>query len=266
MTNSADKSAADQSSTRGAYPYYGLSKSLDVASVVRDLGGNKAPVQRGLIASHLELEDNSTSLSQMIGAAKCFGLIDGRSTYLLTDLAKEFFYPTDPKQKHSAVLRAVASPLVFKQLIERFDGSKLPPNDMLAHLLHREFHVTESWRVRVASMFASCLREAGVLDDAGIIRYSVRLNGNLMLTPRDTVINHVDPPQRHPHVPGDLPAAGGAATHPERKLEPADDINVWVYGPKGSGVRVETSAKLTMQVWRKLEQYIQVLKPAEGEG
>ncbi|MCL2649117.1 MAG: hypothetical protein FWD61_19310 [Phycisphaerales bacterium] len=256
MTNVPENNGSEKSG-RGSYPYYSFAKSLEIADAIRDLGGNKQPVKRNTLSSHLGQEEKSAGLSQMIGAAKCFGLIDGRSEYTLTDISREYYYPTDDNQKRRAMLLLIANPATFKKLIERFDGAKLPTIEMLANLMHREMDVPQSWMARIASMFVNCLKESGVIDGTGILRYAVALNGIATGTGGDGD----DPPPPPPPSPPNNHQTG--VSNASGQMGRGNDVNVWVFGPPGASVRVETSHTLTMDVWKKLEKYIQVLKPME---
>ena len=270
MTNTPENNGSEKNG-RGSYPYYSFAKSLEIADAVRDLGGNKQAVKRNTLSSHLEQEEKAAGLSQMIGAAKCFGLIDGRSEYTLTDLSREYYYPTDDNQKRRAMLLLVANPVTFKKLIDRFDGSKLPTIEMLANLMHREMDVAQSWMGRIASMFVNCLKEVGVIDGSGILRYAVTLNSlNGIATGtgggNDNPPSPPSPPPSPPLSPSPSPPSNNHQTgvsNASTQIGRSDDINVWVFGPPGASVRVETSHSLTMDVWKKLEKYIQVLKPTE---
>ena len=157
---------------RGGYPYYALGKCLDLAKIVCELGGNKNRVQRSLIAQQMQIDEDSASLSQIIAATKCFGLIEGWGTFTLTDLARKYFFPTDETEKRKSLLEVVKCPTVFEKLIQRFDGNKLPANDMIANLIHREMEVPESWKARAASLFSAAMRDIEVIDANGFLRYA----------------------------------------------------------------------------------------------
>jgi hypothetical protein len=153
------------------YPYYSLQKAMELAEVVRDLGGANSEVQRSLIAQRLGMEDNSPSLVGILGAARLYDLIAGRGTYRLTETAMRFFHPTNPNDSRLAQLAMIKAPPLFSALIDRFDGSRLPNIDLLINVLHRDHLISESWRSRAASLFVSALKDAQVLDGAGFLRY-----------------------------------------------------------------------------------------------
>lgn len=272
---------------RGAYPYYPLERAMKVAEAVKDLGGARAEVQKSMLAHQLKINESSAAFQQLIGAAKSFGLLEGRGTYTLSELANEFFFPTEEHQPRRAILRAVRMPIVFEKLIDRFDGSRLPSPTLLTNLLMQpEFGIPESWASRVSSLFATALRFAGAVDTDGFVRYdstmrSVRSGSSIQMP-------HRPPPRRQPMGPsgptGPHPSAPSGPTGPtgpssptgfdssqynefvagqQQNQEPQENKSVWVFSSHGKTVRVETSADLPLELWKKLEQYVAVLKPAD---
>src|SRR5688572_17236697 len=75
-----------------SYPLHPLSTALTVAEVVKDLGGTNRPVSKSLIASHLKVPEGQV-LNQRIGSTRAFGMIQGRGEYMLTEMAKQYFFP-----------------------------------------------------------------------------------------------------------------------------------------------------------------------------
>jgi hypothetical protein len=186
------------------YPYYSLARSLKVAETVAELGGNRQEVQRSLIAQNLKVADSSASLVQLLGAAKCFGLIEGRGAFKLTPLAIDYLFPADENQKRNALLRVVNHPAVFTKLIDRFDGNKAPSTEILINLLQREeIGVPKSWASRIASLFMSALRDTSILDSDGFIRYGAALHTTQTGTPPDSrTASDTKPPQNEDREKG----------------------------------------------------------------
>ncbi|MCJ7543990.1 MAG: hypothetical protein MUP47_05395 [Phycisphaerae bacterium] len=261
MSNAGnDNEVQEKPSGRGAYPYYSLEKSLEAAKVVLELGGNRQEVQRSLIAQRLKLGDSASALGQLLGAAKCFGLIDGRGAFKLTPLAMDYLCPTDESQKQRELLNILIQPTAFDKLIMRFDGNKAPSQEILSNLLQREMSVPKSWSGRIASLFMSAVRDVGALDSEGFIRHEASLHGTMVQTSQPVVPHPTSDRQdgMRESVPG---------TQQVPKPVPSDlDRNVWFFTLKGGSVRVETSKELSMDLWNKLDQYIQVLKPEQDDG
>src|SRR5205823_5485070 len=111
---------------------------------VKSLGGGKSPVSKSLLASHLNEDQKAQSLALKIASAKSFGIIEGRSDFLLTDLAKRYFFPTAPLERSQSLIAFLGNPPSFRAIINRFDGSKLPDAEMLGNIIHKEANVPVS--------------------------------------------------------------------------------------------------------------------------
>jgi hypothetical protein len=122
------------------------------------------------------VDEDSASLSQIIAASKCFSVIKGWGMFGLTDLSNQYFSPADDTEKRKAILKIIKAPSVFEKLIEKYDGSKLPANEMVANLVEREMGVPPSWKARVASLFVSALKQVNAIDAAGFIRYGAAVH------------------------------------------------------------------------------------------
>jgi hypothetical protein len=239
-----------EDSKRSEYPYATLQKALEIAAVVRDLGGSNDTVQKGSIAKHLMVPEAAPSLHQNISAAKSFNLIDGRGNYRLTECAKRYFFPTDDAEKHQAILEMIKCPSVFEALIIRFDGQKVPVADVLVNVLQRHFDVTASWRPRVAALFLSALRDAQIVDANGILRYKASLNGGgVVLAPMSATV--ASAPSTN------SPVGSTLLRIPAPENSPASDMTTWVF----RGIRLQTPEHMTMELWKKLSDYVNVLKP-----
>jgi hypothetical protein len=241
-------SESDQKTSEGtAYPLFALESVLRIAETIKDLGGVNGDVRREVLASELKLGDKSPSFSQRIGAARAHGLIEGKGAYRLSERAKRYCLPTNETDKAQALLEIFAAPGLYGQLIKRFDGGKLPSQESLTNLLHREFKIGESWTERVARFFIRSAQYAGALDGQGFLRYSAARhdrrepsNMNPQYSPAQNAQTIV------------LPANG----HPE-----ATAVNTFRDAGSGASVRVEVFGELPIALWEKLHGYVQILKP-----
>jgi hypothetical protein len=164
--------ANEKDAQQGAsYPYAPLQAALTVAEAIKQLGGNKTPVPKSLLASTLKEDEKSQSFTFKIASTKCFALIAGRSAYTLTENAKRYFFPTSNSDKIEASLSFLQSPSGFREIIKRFDGQKLPETQMLANIFHTQLRVPESWSVRAASFFVRSAQLIGVIDEHGFLRF-----------------------------------------------------------------------------------------------
>jgi hypothetical protein len=230
------------------YPVNSFQNALQVARAVCDSGGANTDVQRSVLAHALQSSANSGAFIQRLAAAKIYGMIEGgRNGYRLTADAKRYFFPSTDGEKDNALLMLFKSAPIFAEIIKRFDGNRLPSADMLANVLFTDFKVPESWKGRVARFFLKAADDAGVLDGQGFLRYS-------------SAQQSIDR----------MPAASSSQSSDKERVPPpsplpSSGMNAWVFSLGGKTVKVESSDDLSPELWRKLDAYIQVLKPFEEE-
>src|SRR5665213_1476528 len=155
--------------SEAAYPAYDLGEALRVAEAVRDLGGGNVPVPRGEIAKHLEYAENGPSFFQRVAAARSFGVIAGRGSYSLTEIGKEYFYPTIENGQKIAGVKMLSFPKSFNILVKKFDGLKLPGIEMLGNIMHSTANVPLSKKSILAGCFIRSAQAIGVMDTSGVL-------------------------------------------------------------------------------------------------
>ncbi|HEX3857283.1 MAG TPA: hypothetical protein VHY30_08315 [Verrucomicrobiae bacterium] len=159
-----------ESKVEASYPIYDLAEAVKIAEAVRDLGGSNSPVARSLLAQHLSYAENGPSFFQRVTATKAFGLVDGRGSYSLTDLAKQYFYPTVENGKEAAAVKALTTPKAFSILVQKFDGGKLPSIEMIGNIIRAEADIPVSKKNTVAGIFLRSVQFIGALDSGGFLR------------------------------------------------------------------------------------------------
>jgi len=238
-----------------AYPLFALPECFRLAESIRDLGGARSTVSKSLLAQHLKVSESS--LSQRIGAAKAFKLVEGHGSYSLSDSAKRYFYPTSESQKTEAASEILSSPVAFQVIIHKFSGEKLPKPEIIANIMHREAGVPISWKDRAASFFIKSAELLNVIDTDGFLRY-----GSIAESRNGAQVSLEQAAQADPStatVPGAEQVARTA-----RKIEPSSPRHSqWVFPFGGTYIRLETPEKMTKELWDKLNAYVQILKPAE---
>jgi len=162
-----------------SYPYVPLATALAVAEAVKQAGGKTTPVPKSLLASTLKEDEKSQNFSFKIAAAKCFGLIQGRSAFTLTENAIRHFFPITEADKVEPLLLFLQCPSGFAEIIKRFDGQKLPEQQMLANIFHTQLRVPESWSARAATFFVRSAQHIGIIDDQNILRFDAAKHGAL---------------------------------------------------------------------------------------
>jgi hypothetical protein len=247
MSNKTDSAA-------WKYPVTSFQNALEVAHAVAEAGGANADVQNPVTAHALHASHTSGAFAARLSSARTYGMIiGGRNGYRLTDGAKRYFFPASEADKRQGLFELLAAPPIFSEIIKRFDGNKLPGTEMLANVLMREMKVPESWKERVARFFLKAAQDAGVVDGQGFLRYA---------SGRHAVDSGTLPPSKptlHNQV---LPQTNGDGS-PAGFLTPDEGMNAWVFSLKGKTVKVETSNDLSPELWKKLNSYVQVLRPFE---
>ena len=258
MAKEIENSGGNESQRHTVYPYYSLDRAIKVAEVVKDLGGTNADVSKSQIAHGLQVGEASSSLPALLGAARIYLLLEGRGSYRLTEIAKQYFYPANPEEKRLALLNMVKGPPLYSALIDRFDGTKFPATENLVNILHREQGVAETWQARVASMFISSLRDAQVIDTAGFVRFKAMLHTTRPAVVPTTQLAATEPMLEAVPTP---PAQVQSVVAQQPGLTPVAraGVTLWAY----HGIRLEVPEQMTMSLWQKLANYVNVLKPEE---
>ena len=245
-----------------SYPYHTLSTCLEIAAGVKDIGNGKKEVSRTLLASHLKLDEKSGDFAQKLASTKCYGLIDGRSDFKLTDLSMGLYFPTeDPeRQRRTALLQAARNPGAFSALLEKYDGSKPPSQELMGNVLSQEMGIPESWKLRIATYFIKAMETAGAISSDGFLRHKAEMETVLSSTGQQRA------PDAISGIHGHAAKKPGLAEEQRRTSLPTDDIDqegviVWKYPFKGKTLRIETPEDITHELWNKLKRYIEVLEP-----
>jgi hypothetical protein len=216
----------------------------------------------------MKVDANATDFGLKLLSAKCFGLIEGKTAFRLTDLSREIFFPTrDPEtQRRAALLRALRLPGAFDVLIKQYDGGKLPSNELTGNLLHDTYGIPETWKGRIATFFVKSCEFAGAISE-GYLRYEVaqsqcggaQHDGGSRLADEGDKFSEEDPSSSAP---------GKNVSNGKRQSdlivvdrEPSEGVIIWTYPCGGKTLRIETPEDLTIDVWNKLNRYLQVLKP-----
>lgn len=244
------------STSMQAYPLYDLAPSLDIGEAVHNCGGTRVGVHKSQIAAHIKLSETSSTFDARMGTARSFGVITGRGEYTLTESAQRYFSPMSEADRKEALLSFLLSPPAFAKLVNKYDGTKIPTGDYLANVFASQFGVGKSWASRVANIFAKTAEMAGVLDSHGFLRYEATLRGLKTTQPLHTIGKPVMEEGAASIQDSQLPIE--SPSHPSKIKE---GTTVWAY----KSVRLETPETLTIGLWEKLRQYVEILKPDDQE-
>lgn len=239
-----------------SYPYHPLEICLRVAEAVKSVGNGRSDVPKSSLAHSLTISEKSSDFAQKIASTKTFGLIQGKSSFLLTETAREYFFPTESEQasKKRCLLKFLATPGAYRTLIERFDGTRPPSIEIMGNILNKEFGIPESWRIRVATQFLKSAQFAGGLTVDGFLRFKATmesLGGEITASTPEADI---------PQSRNDIPPSRQKPPQNENE-SPQEGVIVWKYPCGDNFLRLETPENMTKEIWEKLNKYIQVLKP-----
>jgi hypothetical protein len=261
MKNDTDINAEQKTGRReSTYPVFDLVEALKFATAIKELGGTRGTVAKSLLAKNFNLPESSPGFFQRLGAAKSFGIVDGHGSYTLSSEGKRYFYPTNEKEKSLASLNFLITPKAFAKIIELFDGEKLPKTELLGNILHKDAGVPISWKDRAVQIFIRSAQHLGLIDQNGILRYGAAKHSDLGDAGHQAEQDQHEVEQdnknkteqeivRHPRVAGQLNVAP----------------KVWTFTDDNKILLVETPKDLTMQQWEILNQYVQFLKPKDGQ-
>ncbi|MGO8836688.1 MAG: hypothetical protein ACLQAH_11975 [Limisphaerales bacterium] len=242
----------------GLYPYSPLAACVPIADAVKAIGNGKSPVSKASLASSLKEDERSQTLNFKLASAKSFGLIEGRTDFSLTETAKRYYFPTDESDRQNAVLDFLESPVAFRILVERFDGSKLPTQEILSNILHREAGVPQSWKDRVAGIFIRSAQFASAMDEQGHLRVKASREGRVpsvvptkeltsQLSEQETDVRTVGT-TRYKRIAGQLNA----------------DSKTWSQSADNRTIYIEYPRDINPQEWEDLNRQVQRIKP-EGK-
>lgn len=242
-----------------SYPYFALHLALKIGDAVNELGGGNVAIQKSVLASHLKEDEKSPVLQQRIVTAKCFGIIEGRTTFTLSQAGKRYYLPTTQSERAVALLDFLTAPASFAKVIKRFDGSPLPQREILANIFHRDVGVPVSWKDRTAASFIKSAEVAGALDEAGFLRVRARKEGGLSKPISGTIL---EPMQETTTIV----SPSKAGTKEDIEVAGSVESNVWNFSYGGKSVRLITPSELDRSLWAKLNAYVKLLEPSKGKG
>jgi hypothetical protein len=267
-----------------AYPYYPFRACLKVAEAVKNCGGGRVDVAKDVLAHEMRMGESAPSFAQVIASAKCFGMIEGRGAYNMTEDAKCYFFPASETESEKAKLSFFGKPSSFRLLIGRFDGNRLPDAKTLANILLRDGRVPKSWISRVASLFVDAANDLGLIDDDGRLRYAVAMKKAGRSPPpgspmgsepateegqvRDKTVTDSFPTSRegiiteHVGAPNVILPAKQRTQEPPAESDATNRTNVWWFREAGGMVRVESPDPLPRVLWERLKRYVDVIEPA----
>ena len=140
---------------QGEMPKFSLSECLALPKALRDSFASKGTTPINL-AQAVKRSPSSSAWRAITGSAVAYGITDGGYNALqitLTPLGDRIVNPTEEGADSSAMLEAALRPSIPKAFYEKYDGQKLPKDEIGKNVL-RQLGVTQdrlddAWQVVV---------------------------------------------------------------------------------------------------------------------
>jgi len=150
------------------YPYYGLKESLEFTRRIQKLAG-KESIPEEILAKDMEVHIKTKSLTSGISSARQFGLIaKSKEGIQLTPRARYILNPTPEINSEELLKECVELPPLYKKLIRKYEGQKLPEEVSLSNILLHE-GISEKARKRATKAFIQSLKYAKMLDNQNLL-------------------------------------------------------------------------------------------------
>lgn len=114
-----------------------LREALTIAEALRDSFAAKDASPLSL-AKALNRSPKSSDWRYVTGSAVAYGLTNGAynsSSISLSELGKKITTPLDDEEREEALLEAVRRPTILKAFFEKYDGEKLPKDEIARNVL-----------------------------------------------------------------------------------------------------------------------------------
>ena len=159
-----------QQSNEGVdFAYLPFKSALEVATAIYEKCG-------GVVKSIKTLEEavgiKGGALRERVFNARKYGLIEGRGTLILTELAMEIIKPTSPEEKDVAIVKSILSVSLFKKIAQRYTEGLPSDNMFFKNTLEREYDIKKKIVGRVLNAIKKnfeLLSEIGLPSDLGLI-------------------------------------------------------------------------------------------------
>jgi len=146
-----------------AYPSFSLEQAINSVSQLRKALG-KGPYSRDEAAKALGYSGiSATKISTMVH----FGLLNRNgNTYSQSELAERINHQLSDEDRNNAIVEAILSPKLYKELIEQFAGEALPVQ--LGNILIRK-GISSKISETVATNFQQSLEFSGLLKNGVVL-------------------------------------------------------------------------------------------------
>ena len=163
QTNTKDTKARSR-----LYPRYDLEEAIKLIQLLSKLG-RKNVSEKSVAAENGKSITNSGFLGR-VSSAKQFGLISKTGGQLsLTQLGNEIMFPPDDVSKTEAIKKSFAMPILYKELVEAFGGTKIPEQSSLGNRLINDYGIETRAKDVAAKNFIKSAEYAGVVQNGILV-------------------------------------------------------------------------------------------------
>lgn len=163
---SPDEQSARKYVSQADVPAFSLDQALRVARALSDTLG-KGPAKPLRVAQAMNIAPGSSQFRMLCGASIAYGLTDGgynSEQVALTTLGRRIVAPTQEGDDVAAMREATLRPRVLRDFLTRYNGSKLPPEN-IAHNILEEMEVPATRAAAVYALIVESARTVGFLQE-----------------------------------------------------------------------------------------------------
>ena len=160
MTRNNSRSYIKQSDV----PKCTLETALQVAATIKEKCGGQ-PTSPLIVAQALNVTPTSRTFQDMCGASMAYGLTGGGSKankIKLTSLGERIVSTSEGERSH-LLQEAVLKPSIVKKYLERFDGNRVPPEDVAINIIKEDLSTSERNAKSLFKVIISNAKLAGFL-------------------------------------------------------------------------------------------------------
>ncbi len=147
-------------------PAYSLDQALRIAWALADNLG-KGPAKPLRVAQAMNLSPGSSQFRMLCGASIAYGLTEGgynSDQISLTPLGRRIVAPIKEGDDAAAMREATLRPRVIRDFLTRYNGSKLPPDNIARNVLE-ELGVPSQRGTGTFTLIVESARKAGFIQD-----------------------------------------------------------------------------------------------------
>jgi predicted nucleotide-binding protein len=151
------------------FPVHPLEKALQIIQTIVDAGASRS-MDRLLLAEALNRTPSSSEYRLLLSSSLKYGLTEGTEKadqIKPTQLGLQICKPLSDTERKQALLRAVCTPPLFKQIYDHFNKQRLPRVDFLRNVLARQFDVDDAHTEELANQLFENARFVGIIQKIG---------------------------------------------------------------------------------------------------